>query len=524
MKCSMMFKCFVLLAVLLCLRPAAFAQEPFLPDGSGDVLLVHADNPGSEAQQQIETLVTMSTALGKVMDYGTADVCREALADYDYIILYDAEEIDASFGAALRKSGAAVMIFGSSTLERYLTLTGRAEEVLEAEPQKNGTLRYSFPTGATYECITHWQGLFRVAASGYESGSIQAGTESYPFCAQVAEVRFIPVTDLSRTLVRAAVMQEITQWMWPYQDNPREYAQFLVLDSVYPFLPADRLLDIIDQVEEISVPYVISVMPLRANTDYPAMTQFCQVLAYAQSRGATVILHAPILHQAVETPEELYEMLTDMTVPLMEHGVYPVGIEVPLSWLNQEPYLTALGRYKTVFVYDDGQESGFRLDAHTSAAARKGFQLVFPKMDLDESGISQLDCYAAATYADCGSDAALFLRYAAQGRSGSNPFEDLRDYNHVVWLNDRSLTYQKRAVYVDGKRVDTSFQPVPYDTNYDFQRSPLDRITVDLQNQNRVLMAAVVVLVTIFAASIAYARHRMRRRFFIDKTKEEQKK
>lgn len=523
MKCSMMFKCCALLAVLVCLLsvPAAFAEEPFLPDGSGNVLLVHADSPGSEAQQQIEALVTMSTALGKVMDYGTVDLCRDVLADYDYVILYDVEKMDRAFGTALKKSGAEVMIFGSSTLERYLTLVGRSGKRLEDEPQRNGTLHYVFPTGADYECITHWQGLFRVSSDGYESGSIQAGNKTYPFCAQVAGARFIPVTDLSQTLVRAAVMQEITQWMWPYQDNPKDYAQFLVLDSVYPFMPADRLLDIIEQVEEISVPYVISVMPLRANTDYPAMSQFCQVLAYAQSQGATVILHAPILHKTVENPEELYEMLTDMTVPFVENGVYPVGIEVPLSWLNQEPYLTALGRYRTVFVYDDGQETGFRLDAHTSAAARKGFQLVFPRIDLDQTGISQLNCYATATYADCGSASDQFLRYAALGKSGSNPFMDLRDYNHFVWLNDRSLSYQKRAVYVDGKLMDTTFQPVPYDTEHDFRRSPLVRMTVDLQNQNRLLMGVVAVLIVIFSASIVYARRRMRKRFFTDTTKED---
>ena len=521
MKCSMMFNrgialCLVLLALLLS-AVCAGAVEPetaFLPDGSGDILLVHSRSLEDTARQSVERLVTLGAAMGKIVDYGTPEQCAAVLDQYDYVICYDLPGGEPEFERAMKDTDANLMIIGGEIVTGYLESTGNSQLLMGEEPQKNGRLSYTFPTGQTCQGIVSWEHLYRFASDGCESGAIQAGAEDYPFCVQVGEARYIPVMDLSENLALGAVTEEIVQWMWPYNDRPKDYAQFLVLDSVYPFMSAESLLELVEQVEEASVPYVISVMPLNDHNDYPAMTQFCQVLAYAQSKGGTIVLHAPIIHKTVEDVQELYEKLTDMTLGYIENGVYPVGIQVPLSWINQEPYLTLLKRYRTVFVYDDGADTGFDLDAHTSLIARQGHQLVYPIVDLDQSGISQLECFPSAAYADCGSQRDTFLRYAQNGKSAGKPYMDLRDYNHSVWLNNCYFSWQNRSVYLDGKLVDTTFQPVEYDTEFDFHRSPLVRMSVDLQNQNRFLMVVVLILSVIFLSGIAYARHRMRKRFF----------
>lgn len=519
MKCSMMFKRLVACGLLLCLSLALFghawAEEdtPFLPDGSGSVLLLHSRNLSEDGETQLEHIVTMTSAMNKVMDFGTAEQCLGVLGEYDYVIVYDMPEMDETLVLTLLDFPGEIMLLGSGTLARYLTLTGQVDLIGQQEQQVHGKLTYTFPTGGSYECIVNWEGMFRTELDGYESGTIRAGANDYPFCAQVGQVRFIPLTDYSQTLARAALMQEITQWMWPYLNRPTDYAQFLVLDSVYPFMPADQLLETIEQVEQLGVPYVISVMPLSENNEYPAMTQFCQVLAYAQSRGATIILHAPIIHKTVETAQELNDKLTDMTMAYINNGVYPVGIQVPISWTNSEPYLTVLERYRTVFVYEDGNATGFDVDSHTSLISRQGHQLVYPRIDLDQEGISQLQCYASATYVDCGGSSDIFLRYAEAGKTGGNPFMDLRDYNHQVWLDECSLTYQNKTFYVDEVMQDASFHPTEYDSDFDYKRSALVRISVDLENQNRFLLGVVVVMTGAFLTAIIYARRRMRERF-----------
>lgn len=515
--------CLALCLTLVLLMPTAAGaqEEAFLPDGSGDILLVHSRTPDEDARLGVEKLVTLGAALRKVVDYGTPEQCGDVLDQYEYVICYDLDTMDAAFEEALKSTSAHLMIIGGTAMARYLDITGSSDRVTGEERQKNGRLTYTFPTGQQYEAIVRWDHLYSYASDGYESGTIQIGTAGYPFCSEIAGVRFIPICDLSQTLVLSALVQEIVQWMWPYENRPTDYAQFLVLDAVYPFMSADSLMELVEQVEETSVPYVISVMPLNANNDYPAMTQFCQVLAYAQSKGATIVLHAPIIHKTVEEPEELYEKLTEMTMAYIQNGVYPVGIQVPFSWINQEPYLTVLKRYRTVFVYDDGAATGFDLEAHTSQIARQGHQLVYPLLELDQAGISQLECFASATYADCAAQRDAFLRYAGSSKTGGKPYMDLRDYNHSVWLDTCVLTYRNRTAYVDGKMADTTFQPTAYDTEYDFGRSPLVRMSVDLKNQNRFLMAVVLILTIIFISFIAYARHRMRKRFFSAPGKEE---
>lgn len=518
MRCNMMFKrwaaaaCLVL-AALCCIHAQAETQEPFLPDGSGDMLLIHDASPGSDKAEQVEQLVTMAAALGKVVDYGTQEECLDALGQYDYVVLYDLEQLEKEFGAALKKTNAGLMVIGGDTLRQYLTVRHLGKCILEEEPQRSGKLTYVFPTGKEYSCIAQWDSLFTLRSSSYESGSIQAGDSGYPFCTEIAGVRFIPLTDMSQPLIRAAVLEELTQWMWPYQDSPKAYAQFLVMDAIYPFMPADQVLEMVEQMQNTGVPYVISVMPLTGNYDYPAMKQFCQVLSLAQSQGATIILHAPIIHKTVDDVQELYEHLTDMTLAYIQNGVYPVGIQVPASWLNREPYLTVLGRYDTVFVYEDGQPTYFDLEAHTGKASRQGHQLVFPRIDVDAEGISQLQCYASATYVDCSGGAELLLRYAKAGREGGNPFADLKGYNHQVWLNGYSLTYENRTVYINGERRNTTFQPSEYDTDFDFHRSALTRISVDLANESQFLLALVAELMVVFLLGILYARRQMRHRF-----------
>ena len=525
MRCSMMFKrgllpllLLALLCGLLVCAGAEEAEEVFLPDGSGEILLVHSRLLEETEQKSIEKLVTICAAMGKIVDYGTPEQCAQVLGEYDYVICYRLSGTTPAFDAALKGASSKLLFLGGETMAHYLRLTGG--EVPPEEPQKNGRLCYTFPTGKQCEGIVRWEQLYRLPSDGYESGVLQAGGESYPFCVQSAGARFIPVYDLTQTIVLGAVTEEIVQWMWPYNDKPRDYAQFLVLDSVYPFMDPQQLLDIVEAAEELSVPYVISVMPLTANGHYPAMTQFCQVLAYAQSKGASILLHAPILHKTVEDVNELYERLTDMTMAYVQNGVYPVGIQVPLSWINQEPYLTLLKRYRTVFLYDDGAESGFDLQTHTSLIARQGHQLVYPILDLDQSGISQLECFPSAAYADWGSQKDVFLEYAKNGKTAGKPYLDLRDYNHSVWLNNCYYTWRNRSVYLDGTLVDLTFRPVAYDTEFDYQRSPLVRMTVDLKNQNRVLMVIVVILTVFFLSGIVFARHRMRKRFFSDSGKE----
>ena len=71
MRCSMMFKrgllpllLLALLCGLLVCAGAEEAEEVFLPDGSGEILLVHSRLLEETEQKSIEKLVTICAAMG----------------------------------------------------------------------------------------------------------------------------------------------------------------------------------------------------------------------------------------------------------------------------------------------------------------------------------------------------------------------------------------------------------------------------------------------------------------------------
>ena len=94
--------------------------------------------------------------------------------------------------------------------------------------------------------------------------------------------------DLANRLIKAAVQKEIALWKWPYNGEPHTYAQYIVLNRVYPYQDPNQLLEIVNYLVEKREPFVVAVMPIYTNGTFPAMQKFCEILRYAQDNGGTV--------------------------------------------------------------------------------------------------------------------------------------------------------------------------------------------------------------------------------------------
>lgn len=532
MSFSMTFRKWLITAVccifvLLLLNPACAWAESVLPDEPGDILLIYDNHPGEEVIDNVETLVNVISSMGKIVDYGTVAECQEFLDRYQYIICLNIQKTTEEFDQKLLKAEGKRMVIGSNYLKTYLQKKGQGNLILREEEQIRGTLVYSFAENQEYEEQIVVKGITQIALQNdqYRNGSIHMGAKEYPFCSYVSDVAFLPLTSYEGNLAKASLMQELQKWLWPYRDSPPDYAQYLVIDEVYPFMPADDLMELLKIVIEQQVPYIISVMPILDHGDFPSVKEFCQILSYAQKNNGMIVLHAPIIHKELTNSDgnELNEILTEMTMPYVENGVYPMGIEVPYSWTFKEVFRETLKRYSTVLVYDDGKDTGFSLDDHTNEFLRQGHKLIYPDIQLDHSGVSQLRCYSSAHYLPWSTEKEEILQIVENSRFSSNPFMDLWAFDHSVWLNDLSIRCQDRILYLNGERAELTFEPVEYDTDYDFGRTALRKITIDLQRQNRVLIVLVVVVLFVFAGSIVYARIRTRRYFFKEEKKEQGK-
>ena len=66
------------------------------------------------------------------------------------------------------------------------------------------------------------------------------------------------------------------------------------------------------------------------------MKRFCEVLRYAQSRGAGIVMHVPQVTLVNVTVEELQENIANAYSAYSRYGVYPLAIEAPDVWLMSE--------------------------------------------------------------------------------------------------------------------------------------------------------------------------------------------
>ena len=507
-----------LCALLLAARGLPARAEADARAEAAQVLMLYDGRNPKTSREDVELFCGMMTALGKGLDFGDIRDFRESLSEYEYVVCYRLEEIGPREMAAIRDYSGNLLILGSGFMARYLSDTGRPERILREGTLDRGVLRYAFSTEESFEEIVDVEDVSLFQTEGGERGVISVNGERYPFWSRVAGVRYSPVTSLAPELVRAALMQEISDWMWPYLDAPPAYGQYLVLDEIYPFMDPERLLAQVDALLADKIPFVLSVMPIYDNTSYPAMAQFCQVLRYAQKSGGFIIIRAPIIQTVERNMDEMFQVLTDGLQAYVDNGVYPLGIEVPVNWTNDKDYLELMRRYRTVFVFDDGNGSGFA----PSGAGRNQLhfnhhQLIMPTIPLDRLGVSHLTCYSSAIYLKSYAvDAAQIHDVVSVMKGLRAPFGDLWKLNHAVWANDLFEIYEGGGLRVNGEPVELTYAPMEFDESYDYNRDIVQRVTVSIREQNRLLTAATAAIVLMFSVFILYLRRVNRRSFFYD--------
>ena len=494
------------------------STQDSLPPEPAQVLLVYDAANAAMREEDVDHLSEMMTAMSRSLAFGDIRAFSDSLSQYEYVIAYRLEEIDPKEMEAVCAYEGNLLIMGSDFMKRYLRKTGQGALIEQESDFDRGVLSYAFSPEEAFSEIVLAENIARFASRDEGRGTVAMGEAQVPFFSKVANVRFTPVTSLSAGLARAALMQELTAWMWPYLDAPPDYGQYLVLDEIYPFMDAQALLDRVEALIGEGIPYVLSVMPVYNNASYPAMAQFCQILQYAQKNGGFIVLRAPIVQAPIEDEQELNAVLTKALRAYADNGVYTLGIEAPVGWTNDDFYLNILRRYRTVLVYDDGKGSGFSLDAGYNRLHYNHHQLIMPAIPLDGTGASHLTCYPSAVYLNAYETTPEEIHEMVSAlKNWRVPFGNLWELDHSVWGDDDHLQYEHETLCRNGEQVQIVYEPAEYDDAYDYNRGIRSRITVSLQRENRLLTAVTAVVVVLFAIFMVYLRRVNRNSFFFDK-------
>lgn len=501
--------------------------QPVISDKKEDraeILLLHNEVLTDSERDNIMLISNMATSMVKGLEFGTYEQYQPYLGEYSYIICYNLKNVDSTLAETLRACDAKIFLIGSEIMLDYLKSTGQAGLLEEAVEPTTGILHYSFENNAEFEELIQFHGISQSVATEYRSGIIEVGDKEYPFCSQIAKVRFVTITDFTGELSYAAMLKELATWLWPYKNDPVEYVQYVVLDAVDAFMPVEQLKEKVELLISQSLSFVISVMPVYQNTEYPAMQQFCEVLRYAQDNGGAVIMHAPIQQGTINDWEEFSEKMTAVTIAYSDYGVYPLGIEIPQSWIYKKDMLEWLKRYKTVFVYQDDGEIYFHEEDHKNLLYYNYHNLVMPMIELDDTGISYVKNYASALFINGNSqDNSELIEKINNYMQSSVSTKSLWELPHSVWANNYHLNYENGVLTINDEIRSIIYIPQEYDENFNYKRNVVQRVTVNIKNQSTGLILLVTIVTTLFLGMIGYARYHNRKRFFGKKSKGKEK-
>lgn len=500
----------------------------------GDILIIYSDGSDEETLTMVHNMVELLTYQSFKISYGSASESMDHLDQFSYVICYDLTTYPKDFTeklnqyektyTGLSKGGSPHILFvGNGYLKSYLDETRRVGDY-ELINSSTGKISYSFDGLTDQTGIVKDNYYLFLKNVSYQSGSLAVDGKQGYACAGNGAITHIPMADLNNHLVKAIFIKEAAQWKWPFHGEPNIFAQYIVIDKVYPYEDPDKLLEVVKLLADEKTPFVISVMPMYVNGDYPAMTRFCEILRYAQANEGSVIINAPINQMTPFQKDTVVEYLGQALEIYNKQGVYPLALEVPHNWLFNEDTIEIMSHFKTIVTSEEEDSYIEPSGMMVNQVYKDGHQWIGSSVALDDLGTSYVSAYSAAVNISLKEDTAEILKVINACRSSSIPLKSLWDMDHSYWTEKILMTYNDHSLVLNDKKKDLSFVPSTYAEKYNYHRNMLQRFSRDLTSQNRMLIFMVGITSLLFVLFIFLARFYNRRNYFFGGGKDENDK
>ena len=162
------------------------------------------------------------------------------------------------------------------------------------------------------------QGLtYIVDHCGEPVGSISFEGKDYPLGVITDSIMFAPY--LNKDDISAFALAKMLNVYFGKLDGGKMY---IMIDEVYPFDDIDMLEMIADRFYDNGMPFVMSIMPVYYNTDYPSYKRYTNALTYIQCKSGSLIMHEPLVNGNELVGESLEVRLEAAHKSLEESGVH----------------------------------------------------------------------------------------------------------------------------------------------------------------------------------------------------------
>lgn len=482
-----------------------------------EILLVYNNNPTQSEIADIQIIVQILTYQQFSVVYTSMSEAGRILDKYDAVLCYRLEGDTDSFMEQLAGGEQKVFLIGSGGVTKFVT--GRGYDFTCYEIGDSIVdLDYQFAEDNDFKALMSLtNGMLLTGDFTYVNGTISMNGMAANLYSRYDSFVYLPVTDLTNSLLQASFTKEIARWLWPYKGDPHTYAQYIVLDEVYPFTSPEKLMEAVDYFIDSRLPFVISVMPIFENGDYPAMKRFCEILRYAQANGGAIIMHSPNYQQEEDNVEQVLEYLTIATEAYANQGIYPIGLEVPEKYMFIELGREILQRYSTLFFFQDDYGNAINLEAGFNSIYKDGHKMIASAINLNQLGNSQILSHPTALYIKITEGMDALKKKVNACTASAAPLKNLWETDHVVYANNLYLYTKSGQVYMNNEKVSLDYIPFEYDSDFDYKNGVFHWIMTDLQGLNNKLVFVTFVSSAVFLVFILHARRINKHKFLLEK-------
>lgn len=286
-----------IITILIFIAVVTTLPQNFAKADDENVLIVYND------KQEMEILTELIVACRKTpVAVDVSEYKSEMLDDYDYIILQD----NLPLYDALDKDKKAFCV-GSDFVSipnvktRPITQNTKVQiKIFENADNINAANDMSY-------IYQH---------SGEAVGSIVINEVEYPFAVITKWLTYVPYynkDDLSIMGLGALLNK--------YFGNDQAGKMYIMIDEIYPFSDLDILIMTVNKLYDNGMPFILSVMPIYDNTDYPAFNRYIQILKYVQSKNGTIIMHEPLEKNIKTNGESIDDKMNRAYAAFEDNGI-----------------------------------------------------------------------------------------------------------------------------------------------------------------------------------------------------------
>lgn len=305
----------IVISLLIITTIAVFLPAENAKANSNRVLLVYENKDEMALISNLIKACEMTPVPVYITEYSSA-----MIENYEYVVLQDATPLE-----DVLQSDKRIVCLGDA----FKSLPNVVIETISRKMHADLSV-YNNTQSVIIE-----QGVKYISdCDGVMVGNISFEGKEYPMGVITDRILFAPY--YSEDNLTAFAVAKIFNEYFNKQDRGKMY---VMIDEVYPFDNIEMLEMIADKFYNNGIPFVVSLMPVYYNTDYPSFKKYAKALRYIQSKGGSLIMHEPIVTGNELVGDDLtvrmqiaYNSFEENDVHVFEETIFP--FEVSLDMLS----------------------------------------------------------------------------------------------------------------------------------------------------------------------------------------------